>query len=158
MGICESNESQAAEPMPAMAIAKKPTGPMTVYGNYLSSDFRTIMIMVSLAETKNVVKEIHHLAGDNATDEYLAVNPVGLVPTITQDGNTIFGNTSVFINYLNESESVRLPAKYKFKSDKEEDVQNTISWLMNILQPSVNNIVQLIVSPHTEEKEDKKPD
>ena len=141
MGICESNESQAAEPMPAMTITKKPAGPLIVHGNYMSSDFRTIMIMLHLSETKNVVSEVHDLAGDNTKDDYLAINPIGLIPTITQGNTKVFGNTSVFINYLNESEEVKLPAKYKFKSEKVEEVENTVSWLMNVMQPSVKNIV-----------------
>ena len=104
MGICESNESQTAVPLEDKTIAKKPTAPaqpLTVHGNYLNADFRTIVTMMQLAETKIEIKNVDNLSGDHMKDAYLAVNPLGLVPTIVENNNRVFGHSSVFVNYLN---------------------------------------------------------
>lgn len=74
---------------------------ITFYGTPQSTYVRTVRLLLAEANIDYELKDIGIFNGDNETDEYLAKNPFGKVPTVDIDGNIIYETTAITY-YINQ--------------------------------------------------------
>ena len=73
---------------------------MKVWGDYFSSETRTILAILDYCGIMYQFNEVDTFLGEHKEDEYMKVNPTSQIPTI-EDGNCLLiGGCSTFINYL----------------------------------------------------------
>lgn len=75
---------------------------ITLYGTPISTYVRTVRLLLAEAKADYQLKDIGIFNGDNKTDEYLAKNPFGKIPTLEIDGKTIYEDDAI-THYLNET-------------------------------------------------------
>lgn len=75
---------------------------ITLYGTPISTYVRTVRLLLAEAEVSYKLKDIGIFNGDNKTDEYLAKNPFGKIPTLEVDGKIIYEDDAI-THYLNET-------------------------------------------------------
>lgn len=75
---------------------------LTLYGTPVSTYVRTVRLLLAEANIDYELKDINIFGGDNKTDEYLAKNPFGKVPTLEVDGQTIYEDDAI-THYLNQA-------------------------------------------------------
>ncbi|MEO0836838.1 MAG: glutathione S-transferase family protein [Cyanobacteria bacterium J06642_3] len=73
---------------------------ITLYGTPVSTYVRTVRLLLAEANIDYSLKDIGIFNGDNQTNEYLAKNPFGKVPTIEIDGLQIY-ETAAITYYIN---------------------------------------------------------
>ena len=71
------------------------------YGTPQSTYVRTVRLLLAEAKIDYNLKDVGIFNGDNETEEYLAKNPFGKVPTVQVDGITIY-ETAAITYYINE--------------------------------------------------------
>ena len=71
------------------------------YGTPQSTYVRTVRLLLAEANIDYNLKDIGIFNGDNETEEYLAKNPFGKVPTVQVDGIEIY-ETAAITYYINE--------------------------------------------------------
>lgn len=71
------------------------------YGTPQSTYVRTVRLLLAEAKIDYNLKDVGIFNGDNETEEYLAKNPFGKVPTVQIDGITIY-ETAAITYYINE--------------------------------------------------------
>ena len=71
------------------------------YGTPQSTYVRTVRLLLAEANIDYNLKDVGIFNGDNETEEYLAKNPFGKVPTVQIDGITIY-ETAAITYYINE--------------------------------------------------------
>ena len=71
------------------------------YGTPQSTYVRTVRLLLAEAKIDYNLKDVGIFNGDNETEEYLAKNPFGKVPTIQVDGIEIY-ETAAITYYINE--------------------------------------------------------
>ena len=73
---------------------------LTLYGTPQSTYVRTVRLLLAEANIDYDLKDIGIFNGDNKTDDYLAKNPFGKVPTIEIDREQIYETVAItyFIN------------------------------------------------------------
>ena len=76
--------------------------PITLYGTPLSTYVRTVRLLLVEANADYELEDIDIFKGENKTDEYLAKNPFGKIPTLEIDGETIYEDDAI-THYLNET-------------------------------------------------------
>ena len=74
---------------------------MIFYGTPQSTYVRTVRLLLAEAKIDYNLKDVGIFNGDNETEEYLAKNPFGKVPTVQVDGITIY-ETAAITYYINE--------------------------------------------------------
>ncbi|MEM9272991.1 MAG: glutathione S-transferase family protein [Cyanobacteria bacterium P01_F01_bin.143] len=74
---------------------------ITVYGTPVSTYVRTVRLLLAETNVNYELKDINIFNGENKTDEYLAKNPFGKVPTIEIEGIKIY-ETSAITYYINQ--------------------------------------------------------
>ena len=75
---------------------------ITLYGTPASTYVRTVRLLLEEASAEYNLKDIDIFSGENKTDDYLAKNPFGKVPTLEVDGKTIYEDDAI-THYLNET-------------------------------------------------------
>ena len=71
------------------------------YGTPQSTYVRTVRLLLAEANIEYNLKDIGIFNGDNETEEYLAKNPFGKVPTVQIDGINIY-ETAAITYYINQ--------------------------------------------------------
>jgi glutathione S-transferase len=71
------------------------------YGTPQSTYVRTVRLLLAEAKIDYNLKDVGIFNGDNETEEYLAKNPFGKVPTVQVDGIEIY-ETAAITYYINE--------------------------------------------------------
>ena len=71
------------------------------YGTPQSTYVRTVRLLLAEANIDYNLKDVGIFNGDNETEEYLAKNPFGKVPTVQVDGIEIY-ETAAITYYINE--------------------------------------------------------
>ena len=74
---------------------------LTLYGAPQSTYVRAVRLLLAEANIDYDLKDVGIFNGDNKTDDYLAKNPFGKVPTLEIDGEIIY-ETAAITYYLNE--------------------------------------------------------
>ena len=74
---------------------------MIFYGTPQSTYVRTVRLLLAEANIDYDLKDIGIFNGDNETEEYLAKNPFGKVPTVEIDGIKIY-ETAAITYYINQ--------------------------------------------------------
>ena len=92
MGLCGGKESGSLE--------RPNQGILTVYGDYFTSETRTLMNIIKLGDVKCEFTEVDLFKGDHKKEQYLKLNPTGSLPTISEGRFLIIGGYIVFVNYL----------------------------------------------------------
>ena len=71
------------------------------YGTPQSTYVRTVRLLLAEANIEYNLKDVGIFNGDNETEEYLAKNPFGKVPTVQIDGINIY-ETAAITYYINQ--------------------------------------------------------
>ena len=101
MGLCTSKENQTLDKPGASGI-------LTVHGDYFSPETRTIMVMLHQGNVKCELHVVDQFKGEHKSDKYLAINPMGGHPTITEGRFLVLGGYLVFLTHLaNHHKSIR---------------------------------------------------
>lgn len=72
---------------------------LTIHGHPVSQPTRSVMLYLALLEKDFDFKEVNVLKGEHKTPEYLKINPIGLIPSIT-DGDYCLSECSAILTYL----------------------------------------------------------
>jgi maleylacetoacetate isomerase len=75
---------------------------MKLYGYWRSSATYRVRIALALKALDYDYHPINLAAGDQRTDEYLALNPQGLVPTLVTDEGALLTQSTAIIEYLED--------------------------------------------------------
>ena len=75
---------------------------LTLYGTPVSTYVRTVRLLLEEASVDYELEDIGIFNGDNKTDDYLAKNPFGKIPTLEADGKIIYEDDAI-THYLNET-------------------------------------------------------
>src|SRR5437868_2018667 len=100
MGVCGSKDNSSLD--------RPGQGVLTVWGDYFSPETRTILTMLTLGQVKHEFQAVDQFKGEHRKDQYLAINPTGSLPTITEGRFLILGGYLVFLTYLaNHHKAIR---------------------------------------------------
>ena len=138
MGICSEGQtgpdSSGAAPG-TMDVAVKLTKPkkMKLYGNYFNSDTRTIMTLLKISGVEHDFIEVDIFTGQHKEINFLAKNPCGGIPVITDQDCQLMGNIAVFANYLSTKPKLQqyMPRAHSAKIDQ------YINWHLSVLRPCI---------------------
>lgn len=75
---------------------------ITLYGTPVSTYVRTARLLLTEANIEYELKDVGIFNGDNETDEYLAKNPFGKVPTLEIGGEKLYETVAIMF-YLNQA-------------------------------------------------------
>jgi glutathione S-transferase len=76
------------------------SGKLTVWGDFFNSDTRTILAILQIAGVPHDIQEIDQFKGDHKKESYLAQNPAGQIPMMTEGSFKILGGNNIFLIYL----------------------------------------------------------
>jgi len=88
--------------------------------------------------------------GGNNTDEYLAMNPNGLVPTMI-DGETVLWESNTIVRYLCESNPES--SWYPTTIDKRGQASQWMDWYLTRLHPSMTVIFWTLIRTAVEDRD-----
>lgn len=71
----------------------------TVYGTPISTYVRTVRLLLEEAGAEYDLKSVDFFKGENESEEYLAKNPFGKIPTVEVDGEVVY-ETAAITGYL----------------------------------------------------------
>ena len=79
---------------------------MKLYYFPLSEPSRSVLLLIKEAKIDCEVITVDLMKGEHKKPEYLAVNPLGLVPTIIEDDGYVLCESGAVLTYLAESRSL----------------------------------------------------
>lgn len=83
---------------------------LTLYSYYRSSCSWRVRLALELKEIPYSIKQINLLNGDQNQDDYLKVNPSGVVPALVlEDGTAVLNQSVAILEYLEEAHPNALP-------------------------------------------------
>jgi glutaredoxin len=85
------------EPLKRKSPAKEE---LRVWGDYFSSDTRTIIAILDYCGINYQFKEVDTFLGEHKEEEYMKVNPTCQIPTIEDGNNLLIGGFSTMIMFL----------------------------------------------------------
>lgn len=147
MGICSEGETnpEGLGPAPNTNVAEKLTKPrkMKLYGNYFNSDTRTVMTLIKISGIEHEFQEVDIFLGKHKDIDYLAKNPCGTIPMLTDQDSQILGNISTFVNYLSTKPKLQsyMPRAHSAK------IEQYINWHLSVLRPCIQRMIKVIVGP-----------
>ena len=92
MGGCGSKDNNTLE--------RPGQGVLTIWGDYFTPETRTIVAILQMCSIKFEFHSVDQFKGEHKKEEYLAMNPTGSIPTLTEGRFLILGGYLVFLNYL----------------------------------------------------------
>ena len=102
------------------------SGKLTVWGDYFNSDTRTILSIINIAGVPYSLEEVDQFKGDHKKDSYLAINPSGQIPMITEGSFKILGGNNIFLIYLCNSHQ-RIKDKL-YPVETRVEIEKHLSW------------------------------
>lgn len=74
---------------------------LTIWGDYINSDTRTILVILEISSEKYVFKSLNTLTNKHLEDDdFLQVNPTLDIPVITENNYSIISGPMQYVNYL----------------------------------------------------------
>jgi len=120
-------------------------GRLTIWGDYFNSDTRTILSVLYIAGVPYQLEEIDMFKGDHKKDSYLAINPSGQIPMITEGSFKILGGNSIFLIYLCNSNQ-RIKDKL-YPTEVRAEIEKHLSWFQSRMRPCAGRLTRMIVHP-----------
>ena len=119
MGNCGNPSSQQVLDRPGGGI-------LMIWGDYFSSETRTILVMLRMCDVKHEAKIIDQFLGEHKKQEYLNINPTGQIPMLTEGKFLVLGGYQVHLNFLcNNNKSIR---DKLFPQDYKQDIDKHMNW------------------------------
>lgn len=75
-------------------------GGLQVWGDYFSSETRVILSILDLTKTTYKFEHIDQFNKEQVNSKYLAINPTGQIPTVTEGKYMVLGGSGLYITYL----------------------------------------------------------
>lgn len=136
MGICGSKDN---------ALERPNQGVLTVYGDFFSTETRTLMTIIKMGDVKHEFTEMDQFKGDHKKEQYLKLNPTGSLPTITEGRFLIIGGYLVFINYLVKHHE-KIQAKL-YSPDVKPQVDRILLWFQSIMRVCSQKLIRMVIGP-----------
>lgn len=121
------------------------SGKLTVWGDYFNADTRTILAILYMAGVPHAMEEVDQFKGDHKKESYLAQNPSGQIPMITEGGFKILGGNNIFLIYLCNSHQ-RIKDRL-YSNDCKADIEKHLAWFQSRMKPTSARLVKMIVQP-----------
>lgn len=120
-------------------------GKLTVWGDHFNSDTRTILSIINIAGVPYSFEEVDQFKGDHKKDSYLAINPSGQIPMITEGSFKILGGNNIFLIYLCNSHQ-RIKDKL-YPVETRVEIEKHLSWFQSRMRPCAGRLTRMIVQP-----------
>ena len=102
------------------------SGKLTVWGDYFNADTRTILSILFIAGIPHQFEEVDQFKQEQKKESYLAQNPSGQIPMITEGSFKILGGGNIFLIYLCNSHQ-RIKDKL-YPNESKADIEKHLSW------------------------------
>ena len=138
MGLCTSKENSTLDKPGASSM-------LTVWGDYFSPETRTIMVILHQGQVKCDLQIVDQFKGEHKSEKYLAINPTGSHPTITEGRFLVLGGYLVFLTYLaNHHKSIR---DKLYPNDLKQQIDKYMLWFQSIMRVCSGKLVRMIIGP-----------
>ena len=118
---------------------------LTVWGDHFNSDTRTILSILTVASVPHNLEEVDQFKGDHKKESYLAQNPSGQIPMITEGSFKILGGNNIFLIYLCNSNARIKDRLYPLESRVE--IEKHLAWFQSRMKPTSTRLIKMIVQP-----------
>ena len=120
-------------------------GRLTVWGDHFNSDTRTILSILKVAGVLHNLEEVDQFKGDHKKESYLAQNPSGQIPMITEGSFKILGGNNIFLIYLcNSHEQIK---RKLYPDESKVDIEKHLAWFQSRMKPTSTRLIKMIVQP-----------
>lgn len=102
------------------------SGKLTVWGDYFNSETRTVLAILQIAGVPHSLEEIDQFRGDLKKESYLAQNPSGQIPMITEGLFKILGGSNTLMAYLCNSQQ-RIKDKL-YPLEARQEIEKHLAW------------------------------
>lgn len=138
MGLCTSKNDGTLE-KPGMSSG------LIVHGDYFSPETRTLMIMLHQSQVKCELHVVDQFKGEHKSDKYLAINPTGSHPTITEGRFLVLGGYLVFLTHLaNHHKKIK---DKLYPVDQKQQIDKLLLWFESIMRVCTRKLVRMIIGP-----------
>ncbi|MGF1747053.1 glutathione S-transferase N-terminal domain-containing protein [Vibrio minamisatsumaniensis] len=76
---------------------------MIVYGDLQSGNCLKVKLLLSFLEIEHEWKHVNILEKETQTDEFLALNPNGKIPTVVFDNGQVLSESNAILSYFAEN-------------------------------------------------------
>lgn len=121
------------------------SGKLTVWGDYFNSETRTVLAILSIAGVPHSLEEIDQFRGDLKKESYLAMNPSGQIPMISEGMFKILGGSNTLMAYLCNSQQ-RIKDKLYHQENRQE-IEKHLAWFQSRMKPTSTRLIKMIVNP-----------
>ena len=119
------------------------TGTLTIYGDYFSSDTRTLLCLVYIAGVPHQFNEIDTFQGDHKKDSYTLINPTQQIPMITEGNFKILGGSQLSVLYLCNSNK-RIGDKL-YQKENRATIDKHMAWFLSRMKPTSSKLARMMV-------------
>ena len=116
---------------------------LTVYGDYFNSDTRTLLGILKISQVAHSFQEVKMLKEEHRQPSYLAQNPSGQIPMITEGQFKIIGGGNTFINFLVNSH--KPVAEHLYPEALRPEVEKFLNWFQSKMRPETQRLIRMIV-------------
>ena len=119
---------------------------LTVWGDPFQPETRTIMCMIKMAgELNHEFHQLDQFQGDHKKEDYLKINPMGSIPTITEGRFQVLGGYPVFIKYL-VNKHLNLREKL-YPEDQRQAIDQLLLWFQSIMRVCTQRLIRMSIGP-----------
>ena len=119
---------------------------MKLYSSKLSSNAKRVRVCIEELGARVQLQEIDFAKGENRSPEYLALNPMGKVPTfVDDDGYTLWESPAILVYLAGKHPEKKLVPS---EARKQADVFRWMFWNANHFSPAVEGILlEKVIKP-----------
>ncbi len=121
------------------------SGKLTIYGDHFNSETRTILTILQIAGVPHALEEVDQFRGDLKKESYLAMNPSGQIPMLTEGSFKILGGSNIFLIYLCNSQQ-RIKDKL-YAQENRGEIEKHLAWFQSRMKPTSTRLAKMIVNP-----------
>jgi len=116
---------------------------LTVYGDHFNSDTRTLLGILKISRVSHAFEKVNMLNEEHRKEAYLAQNPSGQIPMVTEGQFKIIGGGNTLINYLvNAHKQI---ADQLHPEEQRGDIEKYLNWFQSKMRPETQRLIRMIV-------------
>ena len=122
---------------------QRPSSKLTVYGDYFNSDTRAIIGILKFAKIPHAFEEVNIFQEDQKKPAYLAINPSGQIPMVSEGQFKIIGGGNNLITYvMNAHKNV---SDLLYPEECKAEVEKYLNWFLSKMRPETQRLIRMIV-------------
>mmetsp|Transcript_13737 Transcript_13737/g.13450 ORF Transcript_13737/g.13450 Transcript_13737/m.13450 type:complete len:90 (-) Transcript_13737:344-613(-) len=85
------------------------------------------------------------MRNEQKNQSYLAVNPTGSIPMVTDGGYKVLGGSQVLLNYIcNSQKNIK---EMLYPAEMTNDIQKYFSWFQALMKPASQRLIKMHAFP-----------